>query len=213
DGVKITFQPTTFVLNGKTWTIHENGELQFRTSSVATGELVLSESTQEVRINTVPSDIGDWNDLQVNITKLNIGDFSSFLLKKNRVEGLLSGTVFVEDPTGRMSITANISTDQLRMDDDSIGQVQANIVYNNTTGELTGSGFNLDPEHKIEFDLNLFLKDSSRFKDNRIVAKLRSFQLSVLERFLGTLFSDIQGFVTGDLAVTGPLNEDRKSVV
>ncbi len=207
DGVKITFQPTTFVLNGKTWTIHENGELVFRTSSVATGELLLTESNQEIRINTVPSDIGDWNDLQVRISKLNLGDISPFLIKKNRVEGLVSGSIFIEDPTGRMNITADILTDQLRMDDDSIGQVQANITYDNITGELKGTGFNLDPEHKINFDLELYFKDSLRFKDNRITAKLQSFHLSILERFLGTLFSDIQGFVTGNLDITGPFNE------
>ncbi|MBA2500413.1 MAG: translocation/assembly module TamB domain-containing protein [Chitinophagaceae bacterium] len=207
DGVKITFQPTTFVLNGKTWTIHENGVLQFRTSSVATGELLLTESNQEIRINTVPSDIGDWNDLQVKITKLNLGDLSPFLLKKNRLEGLISGNIFVEDPAGRMSIEGDVLTDQLRLDDDSIGQVQANISYNNTTGELKGRGYNLDPNHKINFDLNLFFKDSLRFKDNRITANLQSFQLNILERFLGDLFSDIQGYVTGNLAVTGPFNE------
>ncbi|HEY9364211.1 MAG TPA: hypothetical protein VIQ00_13175 [Chitinophagaceae bacterium] len=207
DGVKIIFQPTTFVINGKTWTVHENGVLQLRKSSVASGELILTESNQEVKINTVPSSVGNWNDLQVKISQLNIGDISPFLLKKNRLEGLVSGTVLVEDPAGQMNIIANVTTDQLRLDDDSIGQVQANITYNNSTGTLSGKGFNLDPQHKIDFDLNLFLKDSTRFKDNRISARMQSFQLKILERFIGNLFSEIQGYVTGNIDITGPLNK------
>lgn len=206
DGVKIIFQPTTFVLNGKTWTIHENGELQFRKSIVPTGELLLTESNQEIRINTIPSGVGNWNDLQIKISKLNIGDVSPFLLKKNRLEGLASGSILVEDPTGQLNVIANIATDQLRLDDDSIGQLQATVNYNNATGVVTGKGFNLDPLHKIDFDLQLFLKDSTRFKDNRISTRLKSFQLKILERFIGTLFSDIQGFITGNLDITGPLD-------
>ncbi|MDP9230326.1 MAG: translocation/assembly module TamB, partial [Bacteroidota bacterium] len=206
DGVKIRFQPSTFVLNGKTWTIQENGELQLRRRSMSSGEVVLTESNQEVRINSVPSEEGNWSDLKVVLKSLNIGDFSPFLLKKNRLEGMLSGNILVENPGPNMRIISDLKTDQLRMDNDSIGEVQANILYNNKTGQITGKGNNLDPEHKINFDLNLFLNDSLQ-NNNRISTTFTSFQLKILERFLGTLFSEIEGFVTGNLNITGPFNK------
>jgi hypothetical protein len=39
-----------------------------------------------------------------------------------------------------MNITATVLTDQLRVDNDSLGQVQGTFFYNNTTGLLTGTG-------------------------------------------------------------------------
>ncbi len=62
NGVKIEFDPSSFVVNGKTWTIEENGELEFRRNIPASGQLVLRESNQEIRVKTRPSETGDWND-------------------------------------------------------------------------------------------------------------------------------------------------------
>ena len=52
NGVKIEFDPSSFVVNGKTWTIDENGELEFRKNIPASGQLVLRESNQEIRVKT-----------------------------------------------------------------------------------------------------------------------------------------------------------------
>ena len=105
DGVRIVFDPSSFVLNGKTWNILQGGELEFRKSSVAQGELVLTESNQEIRLRTVPSSIGDWNDLTVALKNLNLGDLSPLFLKKNRLEGILSGDIRVENPQKKMIVT------------------------------------------------------------------------------------------------------------
>ena len=98
---------------------------------------------------------------------------------------------------------ANIHTDELRFDNDSIGQVQAAALYNNKTGMLTGKGNNIDPDHHIDFDLAMDLKDSANTFRDRISLHPRNFQLKYLERFIGLLFSDLQGFITGDVDIVG----------
>ena len=60
DGATVLFNPSSFVLNGKNWTIDQGGELNFRRNTVIQGQLVLKESNQEVRISTQPSAIGNW---------------------------------------------------------------------------------------------------------------------------------------------------------
>ena len=206
DGVKITFEPSVFVVNGKTWTIQKDGELQLRKNTVSTGEVVLKESNQEIKINSVPSAEGNWNDLQVIIKNLNLGDLSPFVLKKNTLEGLLSGIITVEDPRGDLHVFADIKTDQLRLDDDSIGQIIAKLSYNYKSGNLIANGYNLDPIHKLDFDMNIYLNDSLS-KNNKISAYFSSIQLKYLERFIGNLFSDIQGYLTGNLQLTGSMNK------
>ncbi|MFC0773121.1 translocation/assembly module TamB domain-containing protein [Terrimonas alba] len=207
NGVKIEFDPSSFIVNGKTWTIEENGELEFRRNIPASGQLVLRESNQEVRMRTRPSEIGDWNDLVIELKKVNAGDFAPFLLPQNRLEGLLSGDILIEDPINNPFITAdNLTGEGIRLDNDSLGNVKANLVYDNKTKQLKAKGTTVDNPNSLAFDINLFLANAEAQKNNLIALKANNFQLKILERFLGNLFSDIQGYVTGDFELRGPFN-------
>ena len=205
DGVKIEVDPSTFTNNGKQWTIDENGELEFRKRNPASGSLVLRSGEQKVTVKTEPSRTGgNWNDVKVELSKVNIGDFSPFFMSKNRLEGLVSGNILVEDPGGKLKINSDdIKTEFLRLDNDSLGEVKANLAYDNQTKELEIKGNTLNEENYLGFDAHIFIGDSTKAKDNIIALKARKFYLSVLERFLGDLFSDIDGFLTGDIDITG----------
>jgi len=203
DGATIVFNPSSFILNGKNWSIEQGGELNFRTNTVVQGQLLLKESQQEIQISTQPSAIGNWNDLHIALRNLNLGDLSPLLLPDNRLEGLLHGDIVIEDPQHKLNVTALLHTDELRLDNDSLGQVEARLAYNNRTGMLTGEGQNADPDHHIDFDLSMDLKDTANTFQDRISLHPRNFQLSILERFLGNLFSDIRGYLTGDIDILG----------
>lgn len=204
NGATVLFNPSSFVLNGKTWNIEQGGELDFRRNTVLQGSLILRESNQEIRVSTQPSDIGSWNDLNISLANLNLGDLSPFFLKKERLEGILTGNITIEDPQNRFNVLANdIRVDQLRVDNDSIGSVQASAFYNNSTGLLTGNGGNLDPDHQIKFNLALDFKDTANLHRDRISVLPTNYPVKILERFIGTLFSDLQGYVTGQLDIVG----------
>ncbi len=203
NGVKIEFDPSTFTINSKTWSIDENGELEFRKGVAANGQLILREGDQKIMMHTQPSSTGNWNDLKVQLTKVNLGDFAPFFMPKNRLEGLLSGNLFVEDPTGNLRITSDdIETQYLQLDNDSLGAVKTTIFYDNKTKELIAKGNTLNPENYLGFDAHLFF-DAAKAKNNLIALKARNFQIKILERFLGTLFTDMQGFLTGDINIGG----------
>jgi hypothetical protein len=70
------------------------------------------------------------------LKNFNIGDITSFLVKTNKIDGLVSGDIIVEDPAKVFNITSDLQTDQLRIDDDSIGQIKAHVFYNNKTATL-----------------------------------------------------------------------------
>ncbi len=205
DGVKIDFDPSTFTISGKLWTIDESGELEFRTNTPASGQLVLRSGEQRITLKTEPTKTGGrWNDLKVELAKVNVGDFSPFFMPKNRVEGLVSAHIVVEDPTNKLRITSDdIQTEFLRLDNDSLGEVKASLVYDNSSGELTVKGKTLNQDNYLDFDAHLFLRDKQKAKDNLITLKTRNFQITMLERFLGNLFSDMQGFLTGDITIAG----------
>ncbi len=208
NGVKIEMQPSSFVVNSKTWTIEENGELEFRNNIPASGQLVLRESNQEVRMRTKPSETGDWNDLVVELKKINVGDFAPFFMPHNRLEGLVSGNVLVEDPINNMYVSSNdIVVESARLDNDSLGNITASLSYENKTKSLKVNGKTVNVENNLEFDVNLFLGTREEQQKNLIALKANHFQLSILERFLGTLFTDITGYVTGDFDLHGELSK------
>lgn len=204
DGVKIEFNPSNFTISGKTWTIDENGELEFRSSIPARGQLVLQEGEQKIMLKTRPSAKGTWNDLKVELTKINIGDFSPYFLPKNRLEGLVSGNIMVENPTNNLKITSDdIQTQFLRLDNDSLGEVKTSLSYDNKSKELIMKGNTLNQENYLGFDVDIFIGDPLKAKNNLIALKAKNYQIKVLERFLGTLFSDMQGYLTGDVNLEG----------
>ncbi|HEY0733172.1 MAG TPA: translocation/assembly module TamB domain-containing protein, partial [Chitinophagaceae bacterium] len=199
NGVSIKFNPSSFVLNNKTWTIEEGGELDFRKNTVVQGHLVLREANQSIRLSTHPSSIGDWSDLHIDLENINLGDITPLFLKAPRIEGLVSGELMVEDPQKRFNISGAIAADQVRIDNDSIGQIQGSVFYNNSTGLLTAKGNNLDPEKQILFDLALDFKDPENAHRDRISLEPINYPVTILERFIGNLFSDLQGTLTGKL--------------
>jgi len=50
------------------------------------------------------------------------------------------------------------------------------------------------------------INDPEQQKNNLIALKANNFQVKILERFLGTLFSDMQGYVTGNFDLRGAFN-------
>jgi hypothetical protein len=208
DGVKIEFDPSTFTVNGKVWSIGENGELVFRSDTPASGILSLSEGDQRILVKTQPSATGKGNDIKVELTSVNLGDFAPLFMPKNRLEGLVSGNVLITDPgVPGMKITSDdIQTKFLRLDNDSLGEVRASIVYDDITKELKVNGNTLNQENYLGFEGSIFLGDAEKTKNNLIALKARNFQINILERFLGNLFTDMQGYLTGDVNLSGPFN-------
>jgi hypothetical protein len=203
DGLAIRFDTSNFVLNGKRWSIEENGELELRSNRVSHGEIVLKESNQEIRIRTVPSETGDWNDIKVGLKNFNIGDVTTFLVKDYKIDGLMSGDITVEDPARIFNVTSDVQTDQLRIDNDSIGQISAHVFYNNKTGNLIANGKTVNQDQKLDFDLNLFLKDLATNGQDVINIKPERYPVKIVERFIGNLFTNLDGYATGPFQIVG----------
>jgi hypothetical protein len=208
DGLKIEFDNSNFSINGKVWTIDPNGELVLRRNTPATGILVLSESDQRIVIKTSPASGQKWNNIDVEVTRLNLGDLSPYFLPNNRIEGLLSGKIFVEDPTGNLKVKSDdLSTQFLRIDNDSLGELRTTVFYDNKDGQLKVHGNTLNQLNYLGFDANIFLTDKEKAKNNLITLTANNFQMNILQRFLGTIFSDIRGYLTGNIKVSGPFDE------
>lgn len=204
NGVSILFKKSDFDINGKNWTIQENGELVLSRDLVSAEGVKIFNGQQEIRITSVPSDISNTNDIKVELQKVNIGDFSPYFVKSNRLEGLLTGTVDIIDPFGKLQVDIGADAEEFRLDDDSIGRVKLAGNYNARTGKVNFTSISENKDYPFNLKGTYVIADSSREDELDIGVKLENTRIDLLERYLNTIFTEMNGFATGNLRIVGP---------
>ena len=61
----------------------------------------------------------------------------------------------------------------------------------------------MNPDQKLDFDLNLFLKDLATNGKDVINIKPERYPVKIAERFIGNLFTNLDGYATGPLQIIG----------
>jgi TamB, inner membrane protein subunit of TAM complex len=206
DGFALHWEPSDFTVNGKLWTLGEEGELVLRKNQPVSGSLLLSEGDQQVRLRTLVRASDQKDRISVELSNINLNDFAPYVLPDNRLEGVISGNLLIEDPVGQLQISSGpITTRLLRLDNDSIGELSAALRYDHPTGTLLVQGSTINQQERLSFDVQLYQQDSLA-KQNKISLNTHRYPIKLLERFLGDLFSDITGNLTGDITIGGDLN-------
>ncbi len=203
NGVMVLFNPSTFDLNGKKWTIDKDGEIILSKELITSDGLRIYSGDQEIFITSVPSSIGNSNDLLVNLKKINIGDFTPFFAKHNRIEGLLNASVEVADPFGNLMVEVKGDAEQFRLEDDSIGKIQLSSTYLGRSGKLTGQVISLNENYNFDMNAVFNLTDSTA-EDMNLTFDLRNTSIHLLEKYLDGIFNRLSGKATGKLQVVGP---------
>lgn len=206
DGVNIRFFPSSFMINDKKWQLEKNGELLLRKSIVNASDIRFVQGNQEISIATQPNSDGqsNTNDIVVRLKQVNVDDFTPLFFKQPQMEGQVTGTVTITDPFGKSYIDYDTRIEQFRFEKDSIGVVTAKGNYNSKTGIAKFKASSLENEsNHFSFEGSYNSKDSSSQQlDVQFVSK--QLDLSILNTYLGGLFSNIQGKAnTSDFRVYG----------
>jgi hypothetical protein len=206
-GLHVQFQESTFDVNGKNWTIEKNGQFTLTEDMVAAQGIKLYSGLQEIMVSTTPSGTGTGNELNVQVQRLNLGDITPYLVKSNRIEGLFSGNVNVSDIFGKMRIDMNAEADQLRVDDDSVGKVALKGKYYGALKEVNFNAVADNENYKFDVQGIYNLGDSTRKENLDIFSNLKNTKIDILQQYLSDVFTDVTGFASGALRITGPPND------
>jgi len=201
DGVKIHFFPSSFILNDKKWNLSEDGEITLRKSYLEANDVKFSQGNQEIIISTEPDNVTNNVNLVAKLKTVNINDFTPLFLKQPRLEGVLTGIIKLKDPFGKQIIEFDATAEDFRLDNKEIGTVNLKGDVNTTTGQVTAKGGADGDLFKFEIDGKFNYKDSVANRMN-IALKAERFDISILDNYLGGIFSDIKGNInTKDLKV------------
>jgi hypothetical protein len=198
DGVKVRFNPSDFIINDKRWVLEKEGEIVVRRRFVSADNIRFTQGDQVIAVQTTYDTEFDKSNLAVKLQNINIGDFSPLITKNPRLEGIASGDLELRDFYGKFNIEANLKADQFRLDNDSIGVVLLTGNYNSTNGKVT---FNANAENEL---YNFLASGSYDLRDTLgrpllTSIKLNNTKINIVNKFLSSIFTDIEGLATGEL--------------
>jgi hypothetical protein len=204
-GVRVTFDPSTFDINSKTWMIDKDGELAFNRNIISADGLTIHSGDQQVQITTHPSGEGNWNDVHVDLKKINIGDFTPYIVKSERLEGLLTGSADMTDPFGKPTLHFQGEADQFRFANDSIGRLDLAADYQKSTGRLNATLHSDNKNYRLDARALINTSDSAvTGPPIDITTDVAELKIDMLEKYLGGIFTNLTGSASGKFRITGP---------
>jgi hypothetical protein len=203
DGVKIKFNPSTFDINSKTWTIDKNSELLFSRNTVGAESVRIYNGEQQFLVSTTPSSEGNWNDIHLELHKINISDFSPFFIKDERVEGVLTGKVDVADPFNHVYARFSGTAEYFRFSNDSVGKINLTADYDKQTSIVNATVNSDNKDYHFDLKGIFNTSDSAKQPVNIMIPNMVNTKIDWLEKYIGEIFSNVTGYATGSLQIAG----------
>jgi hypothetical protein len=205
DGVQINFKPSSFVINDEKWSLEKEGELVLRKHYIAARDVKFTQGFQEVTVSTRTPDGGNVDELVVNLKDVHIGDFIQYLTKNPRMDGLISGEVVVTDIFDQLVANADLKAKDFRLDNDSLGIVNILADYSKRTGKVNYRIVSPNEPYNLSLEGDYNTKDTTGSPLSTIL-HLNNTRIGFINRFLYSVFSNIDGYATGDLKMIGNFN-------
>ena len=199
DGVKVDFQPSSFIINEKKWNLEQQGEVIVRKGFASAQNVKFVQGSQEITIEPDDTQAKKGNSLVVRLKDINIGDFTPIFTKEPRMEGIANGEVYLSDFYGNFRAEADIRAEQFRVNNDSIGVVNANAAYNIASGNIDFAARSDNEAYNFDVNGGVNIKDTTAATN--IAMHLNKTKIGIVNMFLSDLFSNITGLATGDLSV------------
>ena len=208
DGLKLNFNPSSFVINDKKWTLEKGGELVLNNKLLTATEVKFAQNDQQIIISTQPSSTGISNDVFVELKKLNIGDIVPFFIRSPKFEGLMTGRLKINDPFGDMTVGFVTQVDQFRFENDSIGILKTSGSYSSVSGDIIANASSTNSQYNFIADLTYKTKDSTTNQLNGSLNLDRS-NIHFLQKYLNSIFTGLEGNATGQLNILGRGKDPR----
>ncbi|MEO8763482.1 MAG: translocation/assembly module TamB domain-containing protein [Ginsengibacter sp.] len=207
-GFKLMFNPSSFTINEKKWTIEKGGELELNKNMLLANNIKFDEGSQEIYLATEPSATGSSNDVVISIKKLDIGDFAPLFIKTPKVNGLMSGNIRINDPFGKPAVEFDTKTEEFRFENDSIGIFSTAGEYLTGPGSIKIHAISNNKIYNFSGDFAYRPTDSSGNQINGAIV-LNNSGIHILEKYLGGIFKNISGRASGKLNISGTATDTK----
>ena len=208
DSIKIYFDQSKVKVDEKPWVLRP----------VKNPNIILHEGTTELlyfdfrhadEILFVDASLGDQaNKANAIISNFELGNINPFIAGFDlSFHGIVNGYIDISDREGFPIIETNLSVKQLQMDDDTLGNLELSsenakglaVLIN---GDISNGVLNqMKISGAIDFD--------NKKSPLNLQLKTKKSSIKPFEKYLAGLMSDISGYSTTDISVTGPLKAPK----
>ena len=206
DGILVHFNPSSLVFNEKTWNIEKDGEVLISKAKFDASNFRLNNGEQSISLITLPPAADREQTIILTLDKVNLGELLPFVLKEPRIQGITSGDLTVEDPFNNLKLYLNAQTDKTRFENDSIGLTSINAFWDSKEKRASYFLESDNPNYQFGIKGKLDLKDSSQQQIDTDI-DIVNVKLSLLQPYLGIVFSQMDGLGNGKLRISGNLKE------
>ena len=206
DGILVHFNPSSLVFNEKTWNIEKDSEVLISKAKFDASNFKLTNGEQSIGLITLPPAADREQTIILTLDKVNLGDLLPFVLKEPRIQGITSGDLTIEDPFNNLKLYLNAQTDKTRFENDSIGLTSINAFWDSKEKQASYFLESENPNYQFGVKGKLDLKDSSQQKIETDIDVV-NVKLSLLQPYLGIVFSQMDGLGNGKLRISGNLKE------
>jgi len=202
DGAIFHFSPSSFYINDKKWLIEKDGELTLRRNFIDANQVKFVQGEQEIVVSTELDPETKKINVVGKLKKVNINDITTLFVKDQRLEGLLTGRLVMKDPFGRQLIEFEGEAENFRYQDNDVGNVKIRGDVDPGTGMIrfTAKADNRENSFSVKGHFN-FRDDSDDQMDVDFMSD--HFNISLLNTYLGTVLSGIQGDAESNLRIKG----------
>ncbi|MEO8819262.1 MAG: translocation/assembly module TamB domain-containing protein, partial [Ginsengibacter sp.] len=176
--------------------------LELKDSLLTANNVRFSQNGQDIYISTQPSLTGSGNDVMVAVQDLNVGDFVPFFLTSPRLSGLLNGNIRIIDPFGKLAAQFDTKIDQFRFEGDSVGVILASGDYESKPGDLKINMISNNNLYNFSGNFGYRFNDTTANQLSGSVV-LNNSGIHILENYLNSVFSSLDGRATGKLTISG----------
>ena len=199
--------PSEVVIGGERWGV-DSTDISVRQTGVKVPEFVLRNGDQRMEVRGGVSQKGR-DTLSVDLNRFNLEPLKALLPSLPDLSGFVSGRARLVSPVtkDRLDLDADLTATETTVSGYDAGTLHLLGLWSNENKEMT---FSLQDE--IGDQTTLFANGSYRPSNRQLKARARldSLQAGYASGFLKTVFSKMEGKLSGDFSVIGPL--DRLSL-
>lgn len=198
----LDISPSALYVNSREWNILESsvllkgGNINVRNFEMASGEqrLMLSGSTSTEHSDT----------LTLSLERFDLSLANTLLGDDFGIRGAASGNVMITSPIADNSFSGNIVCDSTYVAGEPVGELTINGVWNNEFERYDLRVRNM-LEGKSSIDVNAKYIPASEMLE--ATASLDRLHTAYAEPFMKEIFSEMGGYVSGDISLSGPLKD------
>jgi len=217
--------PAEIIINGKTWQVNRS-RLIIDTTAIRINRFMVSRSEEFFLVDgKMSEDPGD--SINISFNGLNLAGLNKLERSNEQddtkqiellLEGLLNGKILLTDVFNNLMFETDIIIQDFKLNDQEHGEVRILSEWNNTE-KLAGISLRNDKDGKNTFTIDGDYDPEGRDLD--LLAEVNEMPLDILNLFLKSFASDVQGLGSGsvrilsekgDISLQGSVMADQASM-